>query len=162
MTDWRDGAIDGVEVRPLRRFEDSRGWLAEIFRNDTEAPERLPVMGYVSVTYPGVARGPHEHRNQTDFFCFPGPGTFHVYLWDARPESSTRGCRQIVVAGADAPAVVIVPPGVVHAYRNVGPADGLVVNLPNALFKGPERREPVDEIRHEEDPHSPYRLEEAP
>ncbi len=162
MTVWRDGAIDQVEVRPLTRFEDPRGWLAEIFRSDTEAPERLPVMGYVSITRPGVTRGPHEHRAQTDFFCFPGPGTFRVYLWDARPESPTRGCRQFVVAGADAPAVVIVPPGVVHAYRNAGPTDGLVINLPNALFKGAERREPVDEIRHEEDPHSPYRLEDAP
>jgi dTDP-4-dehydrorhamnose 3,5-epimerase len=158
---WRDGDIAGVEVRPLERFADARGWLAEIFRGDSLDPALLPAMGYVSVTRPGVTRGPHEHRAQTDYFCFPGPGTFQVYLWDARPSSPTRGCRRVVAAGADAPAVVVVPPGVVHAYRNAGDAEGLVINLPNALYRGPDRRGEVDEIRHEDDPASPYRLEDV-
>jgi dTDP-4-dehydrorhamnose 3,5-epimerase len=55
--------------------------------------------------------------------------------------------------------VVIVPPGVVHGYRNIGDQAGLVVNLPNRLYKGQGRSEPVDEIRHEGDPHTCFRID---
>ena len=42
------------------------------------------------------------------------------------------------------------PPGVVHAYRNLSRAErGLVLNYPDRLYAGTGRREPVDEIRHE-------------
>jgi dTDP-4-dehydrorhamnose 3,5-epimerase len=54
-----------------------------------------------------------------------------------------------------------VPPGVVHGYRNVGGKDGLVMNLPNRLFMGPKRAEPVDELRHEIDPASPFDMDEG-
>ena len=55
--------------------------------------------------------------------------------------------------------LLIIPPGVVHAYKNVGGAAGIVFNCPNRLYKGPGRKEPVDEIRHEEDPDSRFRLD---
>ena len=42
---------------------------------------------------------------------------------------------------------VWIPPGVVHAYRNVGTIPGLVFNSPNRLYAGYGKREPVDEIR---------------
>ena len=65
----------------------------------------------------------------------------------------------MVRAGRDEPRLVIVPPAVAHAYRNVSDEDGLVINCPNALYRGPGRQEPVDEIRHEDDPASPFRME---
>jgi dTDP-4-dehydrorhamnose 3,5-epimerase len=43
-----------------------------------------------------------------------------------------------------------VPPGVVHAYRNVGDDDAFVLNFPDRLYAGKNKAEPVDEIRHEE------------
>jgi dTDP-4-dehydrorhamnose 3,5-epimerase len=54
--------------------------------------------------------------------------------------------------------LLIIPPGVVHAYRNVGSGPGWVFNCPNRLYKGPERKEPVDEIRHEADPKTIFKL----
>jgi dTDP-4-dehydrorhamnose 3,5-epimerase len=35
----------------------------------------------------------------------------------------------------------------------------VVFNCPNRLYKGPGRKEPVDEIRHEDDAHSRFRLD---
>lgn len=148
--EFRAGEIAGVMIKPLKRHTDGRGWLTELFREDELAPEFHPVMGYVSMTKPGIARGPHEHVYQTDIFAFVGPGTFQVVLWDARPASPTYGHRQEIIAGADAPATVLVPPGVVHAYRNISLEPGLVFNVPNRLYAGPGRTQPVDEIRHEE------------
>src|SRR5215211_4649557 len=62
-----NGAIHDVLVRPLRKFRDERGWLAELFRQDELAEEFYPAMAYVSATLPGVTRGPHEHVDQADF-----------------------------------------------------------------------------------------------
>ena len=63
---FRVGAINGVIVRPLSRFNDSRGWLIELFRVDEWPAEFHPVMAYISSTLPGVTRGPHEHVDQAD------------------------------------------------------------------------------------------------
>ena len=155
---WKDAPIHGCDVTPLTKYQDDRGWLAEFFRRD-ELDDRLhPVMGYLSLTLPGVARGPHEHCAQTDLFVFFS-GTFRIYLWDDRPGSPTYGHRQILEHGAAEPAVVIVPPGVVHAYRNVGDTEALIINCPNQLYAGEGKKHPVDEIRHEEDEESPFQLD---
>jgi len=156
---FRDGAIDGVVVKPLERFEDRRGWLVEIFREDELCPSDRPAMTYVSETLPGVARGPHEHVQQTDLFAFIGPGDFKVYLWDNRPDSLTFGNRQVLVAGQSSRQMILVPPGVVHAYQNVGHVPALVINCPNRLYAGRGRKEPVDEIRHEDRMESLYILD---
>lgn len=156
---YRDGEIAGVETRPLKKFSDGRGWLMEIFRSDELAEEFVPAMTYISLTRPGVARGPHEHIEQADYFCFAGPSDFKVYLWDNREDSPTRGTRQAFVVGERAPAVVIVPKRVVHAYKNIGSVDGLVINCPNRLFKGEGRTSPIDEIRYEDLENSPYGLD---
>jgi len=139
--------LPGVISKSLRRFTDPRGWLIELFRDD-ELPEGFtPVMGYVSLTHPGVARGPHEHRIQSDGFAFLS-GTFEVTLWENREGRAKT--KQVIVAGEHNPLFLIVPPGVVHAYRNVGTTDATVLNFPDALYAGQGKSEPVDEIRHEE------------
>jgi dTDP-4-dehydrorhamnose 3,5-epimerase len=156
---FKEGPIEGVEIKKLKRFADERGWLMELFRTDEVAEVYHPVMTYVSMTRPGIARGPHEHIDQADYFCFAGPSDFKVYLWDNRPDSPTYRNKLTVVAGESEPMVVIVPKNVVHAYKNVGDIEGLVINCPNRLFKGEGKKEPVDEVRHESDPSSPYRLD---
>lgn len=155
---FKEGTIEGVELREIEKFGDERGWLAELFRVDELSPELRPAMGYASMSRPGVQRGPHEHADQTDWFCFLGPSNFLVVLWDNRPASSTFNHRLQVIVGEDHPAVIIVPEGVVHGYRNVGERDGLVMNLPNRLFKGENRKSPIDEIRHEDDPNTSFRM----
>lgn len=147
---FTDGPIDGLDLRPLKPFHDSRGWLVELFRHDELDEARHPAMAYASMTLPGVARGPHEHADQTDGFAFFGPSDFRLWCWDARPNSPTHGHRVTLVVGQSHPAAVWIPPGVVHAYRNIGEVPGLVLNAPNRLYAGPGKRDPVDEIRHEE------------
>ena len=142
-----ESSIEGVVIIELKRFTDSRGWLTELFRED-ELPEGFsPVMGYVSLTHPGVARGPHEHVHQTDGFAFLS-GSFEITLWENR-QGRVRA-KYVVVAGEEHPCFLTVPPGVVHAYRNIGKADAIVLNFPNQLYAGFGKGNPVDEIRHEE------------
>jgi dTDP-4-dehydrorhamnose 3,5-epimerase len=155
---FRDGEIRGVVIRKLGKAVDSRGWLSELFRNDELDGEFIPTMAYISSTNPGVTRGPHEHRDQADLFCFIGPSNFKLRMWDNREESETFRYVTTVVVGQENPSSVLVPAGVVHAYQNIGSTEGIVINCPNRLYKGPGRKEDVDEIRHEADPQTIYRM----
>ena len=152
-------SIQGVVVRELSTHNDERGSLTELFRADELDKEFYPLMSYISMTRAGVTRGPHEHVDQADIFLFLGPSTFRVYLWDNRPGSETKGNHDRFEAGEANPLRVLVPKGVVHAYKNVGDRDGMVINCPNRLYAGTGRKEPVDEIRHEDDPHGPFQVD---
>ena len=156
---FQTGDVHDVIVRPLQRYNDSRGWLTELFRHDDLPAEFLPVMVYISSTRAGVARGPHEHVDQADLFCFLGPSNFKLRMWDNRPGSPTYRKVMTLVAGEDDPQVVIIPKGVVHAYQNIGDKDGIVINCPNRLYRGEQRHEEVDEIRHEDDPNTIFRMD---
>lgn len=156
---FKPGPIEGVVFKPLKRFNDARGWLIEFFRHDELAPIDHPRMGYVSETLPGIARGPHEHVDQSDYFAFLGPGDFKLYLWDARQHSPTFGHRQTELVGQSNMQAVIIPPGVVHAYKNISEVPAWVINCPNRLYAGEGRKEPVDEVRHEDISGSPFVLD---
>jgi len=148
--------IEGVIIKKLEQYNDQRGWLTEIFRHDEM--EFRPVMAYVSVTKPGVARGPHEHREQADCFVFVGPGEFKLYLWDNRKDSPTFGEHYEEVFGETNKAAAIIPPGVVHGYKCVSEVSGQVTNLTSELYKGEGKRGEIDEIRWEIDPASPFKI----
>lgn len=153
-----DAPIADVHVYPLKKFHDDRGWLAELFRHDEIGEEFWPAMSYISFTRPGVHRGPHEHVDQADLFCFIGPSDFRMRMWDNRPDSPTYMHRMTFIAGASDARAVVVPKGVVHGYMNVGDSDGMVINCPNRLYMGEGKKEPIDEIRHEDDPDSVFKM----
>jgi len=157
---FRKGPIEGVKVTTCRKFVDERGWLAELFRHDELESAFHPAMSYLSVTLPGVLRGPHEHVEQADLFVWVGPGDFKVTLWDNRTASATFGNRMELFMGLNHPGSVLVPKGVVHCYRCISPEAGWVFNAPNQLYAGQGKAAPVDEIRHEEDPDNPFVLDE--
>ncbi len=175
--------FDGVVLKKLQKFEDNRGWLCEIYREDEidykiskttqsavgphidlvekesiEFDVYRPVMSYISMTNPGITRGPHEHKYQTDFFVFVGPGEFTIYLWDNRKQSSTYGQYMEITAGEDNPMYIIVPPGIVHGYKCTSETPAWSINLPDKLYKGPGKLEEIDEIRWEQMEDSPYKI----
>ncbi|UCH81698.1 MAG: dTDP-4-dehydrorhamnose 3,5-epimerase family protein [Nitrospiraceae bacterium] len=145
--------MEGFDIRELSVFEDERGWLTEIFRNDIT--DFRPVMSYLSMTKSGQIRGPHEHTEQTDYFCFLGK--FRLYLWDNREKSLTYQQHKVIDTSG-LPTVAVVPAGIVHAYKNVSDEGGMVINMPDRLYKGEGKKEPVDEVRYEDDPASPFRI----
>ncbi len=158
---FTEGKIADVFVYPLKKYVDERGWLAELFRHDEIAEEFYPAMAYISFTEPNVQRGPHEHTDQTDLFCFLGEGNFKLRLWDNRKDSPTYRYVMTLLVGADNPQAVIVPKGVAHAYKNISATEkGMVINCPNRLFMGEGKKEAIDEIRHEDDPQTIFRIDD--
>jgi dTDP-4-dehydrorhamnose 3,5-epimerase len=160
MQDLEVLKIPGVIIRNGQRFNDSRGWLMECFRTDEIERELIPEMAYVSVTLPSVARGPHEHLYQTDYFCFLGTSAFKIYLWDNRKNSITYKKKVTIQANKDEQLIMIIPPGIVHAYENIGNKDGVVLNFPNKLYAGAGKQKKIDEIRHENNSGSLFKMDE--
>ena len=64
--------IEGVEVIPLRKFEDERGWFMELMRA-SKLPQPVR-QSNLSFSRQGVVRGLHYHeRGQSDLFaCLQG------------------------------------------------------------------------------------------
>jgi len=162
--------INDVIVERVDKHVDERGFLIETFRIDDEffnSIYRLKdgtytgcPMSYISATKANTVRGPHEHKEQTDVFCFIGSSKFEVRLWDNRPDSSTYKTEMRFFAEESFPLIVIIPPGVVHGYKNVGSNLGYVVNMPDKLYAGWDKKEKVDEIRWESDENSPFKMDE--
>ncbi len=153
---WRDGEIADIAIKPINVFHDQRGWLSEIFRSDELPASIIPAMAYISVTRPGMARGPHVHVKQTDIFCFMGPGGLEIRMWDNRSESATYGIRQTLTASGTNRFILILPPGIVHGYRNISQEDSMIINCPNMLYAGRGRKEMIDEIRYENMENPPF------
>lgn len=145
--------IDGVIIKKIETFDDDRGWLAEFFRQDEINHE--VAMAYISKTNSGVIRGPHEHKSQSDYFVFLF-GKYILYLWENREGKDNYHKLEKIEVGEENPCTVIVPPGVVHAYKCVSENFGITINIPDKLYKGKNKKEDVDEIRWEEIEDSPF------
>jgi dTDP-4-dehydrorhamnose 3,5-epimerase len=133
--------IEGVKIKPLAVIPDDRGRLMEILRADEEFFVTFGQV-YMTTTYSGVVKAWHMHREQTDNMCAVA-GMFRLALFDARPESPTRGVVQEVYMGTHRPFLVQIPPGVYHGWRCVSENEGMVINVPDR----PYRREEPDEFR---------------
>ena len=124
---------------------DHRGYLIEGWRSDLTNFQ--PQMMYVSYSQPKVRRGAHLHRLQMDYFVFLGPANFRVVVIDNRDFSSTYKEVDDFYVGANNPVYVVIPTGCWHGYQNVSNEIGMVINLPDKLYKGEQYKDPVDEVR---------------
>jgi len=98
----------GIEVRPLRRLDDARGWFLK-------AVQRCHLEGrpfgeaYLSVGAPGETRANHYHERTTEWFC-PVGGRGTLYLHDL-----ASGDRTTVRFDVASPVSVRVPPREAHS-----------------------------------------------
>ena len=148
--------IEGVIIESIKKFGDSRGWLKEIYRSDQNPISSC--MCYISNTNFNEIRGPHEHEHQSDFFVFTGPGDFELHMWDNRKGSVSYGKYQELIVGESNNVSVLVPPGVVHGYKSISKEGSFSINLPDKLYAGEGKKEEVDEIRHENNPTSKFKI----
>jgi dTDP-4-dehydrorhamnose 3,5-epimerase len=138
--------IDGVSVKRLKVIPDERGFLMEMLRSDDEMFTEFGQV-YLSVAYPGVVKGWHYHKLQTDYFTVVR-GMLKVVLYDRRDDSPTHGEVNEFFMGEKNPILITIPPGVVHGVKAVGSDAGYLVNCPNRTYNYDE----PDEYRI--DPHS--------
>ena len=119
-------------TRRLRVIPDERGYLMEMLRSDWEEYDKFGQV-YVTAVYPGVVKGWHYHKIQTDHFvCVQGMAK--VVLYDGRDGSLTHGEINQFFIGALDPVLVKIPPGVMHGFKGISPEVALIVNVPTELY----------------------------
>ena len=124
--------IQGVSTRRLRLIPDERGFLMELLRSDWPEFEKFGQV-YVTAVYPGVVKGWHYHKKQTDnFVCVKGMAK--VVLYDPREGSPTRGQVNEFFIGELNPMLVQIPPGVYHGFKGISQDIALIVNIPTELY----------------------------
>jgi dTDP-4-dehydrorhamnose 3,5-epimerase len=137
--------IEGVKTKKLRVIPDERGRLMEILRCDEEIFEKFGQV-YVTTTYPGVIKGWHYHKVQTDNVAVVH-GMLKLVLYDAREGSPTKGEVNEFFLGIHNPMLVQIPKGVYHGWKCIGREEAVVVNSPTEPYnyeKPDEYRVPFD------------------
>ncbi|MFQ5511858.1 MAG: dTDP-4-dehydrorhamnose 3,5-epimerase family protein [Candidatus Krumholzibacteriia bacterium] len=124
--------IEGVIVKKLRVIPDERGYLMEMLRSDDEFFEKFGQV-YLTAAYPGVVKGWHYHKKQTDRFVGVA-GMIKVVLYDGREGSKTHGEVNEFFLGEQNPILLVIPPYVLHGMKGIGTRTGLIVNSPTELY----------------------------
>jgi len=126
--------IEGIELRPLKKHVDERGFLCELLRSDWSIFKGF-AMAYFSITPPGVVRAWHRHARtkQQDNMCVI-QGTGKVAVYDDRDNSPTKGLINEFVIGEDNPTLLRLPGECWHGFKALGVKPVLLLNFPTALY----------------------------
>jgi len=126
--------MDGVEFKQLKIHSDDRGDLFEGLREDD------PIFGgkfgqvLISVIKPGVVKGWHMHKKQTDYtLCAKGNILYGV---------SDGKKTETFVIGDKNPVMVKVTPGLWHGYKALG-GEAILVHVMDTTYD-PEDTEKTD------------------
>jgi dTDP-4-dehydrorhamnose 3,5-epimerase len=125
--------IDGVCVKQLKVIPDERGYLMEMLRADDPFYQRFGQV-YLTVVYPGVVKGWHYHKLQTDHFVCVN-GTAKVVLYDRREGSATNGEVNEFFMGERNNILVTIPVGVLHGMKGVGTEPAMIINVPTHTYQ---------------------------
>jgi dTDP-4-dehydrorhamnose 3,5-epimerase len=137
--------IQGVSTKKLKVIPDERGRLMEILRADDELFTKFGQV-YMTTAYPGVVKGWHYHKKQTDHFSVV-KGMIKLVLYDSRDGSPTKGELNEFFLGEHQPMLVKIPPLVLHGFKCISQEEAICINVPTELY---DYQQP-DEYR--EDPH---------
>lgn len=127
-----DRIIEGVTVTPLLGNSDDRGSLFELL-TIRDGPIEPLVHIYQVLAAPGSIRAWVFHRHQFDRLAFT-MGQFEIALFDVRPGSSTANRLAVYALGAQQPALLRIPPLVIHGVHNVGTSAAYFVNMPTKPY----------------------------
>jgi len=107
---------DGVQIHNLVRHTDNRGHLFEFYRDSwVPAGIRPAIQWNYFHSNSNVLRGVHVHRNHSDYLVLVS-GMMLLGLCDIRIDSPTYRLSTLIKLEADAPKMVIIPPGVMHGF----------------------------------------------
>jgi len=132
--------IDGIVLKDLVTWNDSRGFFREIIRVTDDFFAAGFGQWSHSLMFSGVIKAWHFHHIQTDWWYVVN-GVLRVGLHDLRKQSPTYGETMDFLMGDLQPArVLTIPPGIAHGCKVIqGPV--------NLLYVTSHVYNPQDEIR---------------
>ena len=106
--------LKGINIKPLKRFNDERGSFTELMRQDWKdiLNEDRFVQANFSISYPGIIRAWHRHlRGQIDYFLVL-KGALKICAYD----QETKELDEVVSTG-QTPQIVRVPGHYWHGFK---------------------------------------------
>lgn len=125
--------INGVMVKKLKVVPDERGHLMEILRADDEMFTGFGQV-YMTTAYPGVVKGWHYHKIQSDNMAVVR-GMMKIVLYDGRGDSPSFGEVNEFFAGIHNPILIHIPPFVYHGFKCISQEEAIVVNTPTEMYR---------------------------
>jgi dTDP-4-dehydrorhamnose 3,5-epimerase len=114
----QQSSIRGVVFRETKNIITERSIVRECFRKDWALHDREIKHVIAVSSWPRQIMGWHKHLLQTDHVCVL-KGTFKAVLFDDRDGSSTRGALYVMQLSDMRPGVLVIPPGIWHAFENL-------------------------------------------
>ncbi len=125
--------IEGVQVKQLKVIADERGRLMEVLRRDDKIFKKFGQV-YMTTCYPGMVKGWHYHKKQTDHFvCVKG--MIKLVLYDSRKNSETFQEVNEFFLGIHNPILVQVPTWVYHGFKGISEDEAVVINVPTEPYR---------------------------
>jgi dTDP-4-dehydrorhamnose 3,5-epimerase len=138
--------LDGIKIKPIKRFPDERGFFCEVMRTDWKdlfIEDKIAQINH-SFTYPGVIRAWHRHlRGQVDYFLVL-KGAIKICAFDDK----TSELDEIVSSSTDL-QVVRIPGHYWHGFKAVGNEPTILVYFTTNLY---DTADPDEERRPWDDP----------
>lgn len=135
--------IHNVRLAPISLWPDDRGYFLEVQRLGQGLPAHFPpeqTQISAALNYPGTIKAFHYHLEQTDCWV-PAKGMLQVALVDLRTDSKTHGLRNTFYVGVMRPWQILIPPGIAHGYKVIGPEEAMLIYMTDRLYN------PMDEGR---------------
>ena len=123
----------GVSFHDNVTHVDERGTVCELFDPRWGWNPQPVVFTYCFTVRPGITKGWGMHKVNEDryFLLF---GEHEVVLYDARPDSPTRGLVSRIVLSEFRRRLMNIPPGIWHADYNFGSKDAVLINFPTEPY----------------------------
>jgi len=138
--------LQGIRIRPIRRFPDERGFFTEVMRKDWKDlfGEDTVAQANLSFTYPDVVRAWHRHiKGQTDYFLAL-KGMIKICAFD----DETAEVNEIISSGFDL-QVVRMPGHYWHGFKALGNEPAMLLYFTTNLY---DPANPDEERRAWDDP----------
>jgi dTDP-4-dehydrorhamnose 3,5-epimerase len=123
----KESPIQGVIFRESNNMLTERCVIRECYRKDWRLHDR-EIKHIIAVSsWPQQILGWHKHLIQTDHL-FPLKGSFKAVLFDDRDDSPSRGRVYVLQLSDLRPGVLVIPPGIWHAFQNLTAEPAILLN----------------------------------
>ena len=131
--------IHGVRYRPARPVTHEMGNLTEIARTTWDEVDVPIAQIHITSTFPDGIVAWGVHLQQVDRL-FVASGAVRFVCYDARQDSPTHGLINEIYVSDRTPALIVIPTGVYHGWKNIGGTESIIVSMPseNYNFESPD------------------------
>lgn len=128
--------IEGIKITPLKQIEDERGKVMHMLRNDSKHFTKFGEI-YFSTVHPNKVKGWHLHGKMTLNYAVV-LGEIKLVLYDARPNSKTKGQVQEFFLSQKNYKLVSVPPLIWNGFIGISNKTAIVANCADLPYDDKE------------------------